>query len=178
MFKHLLLPFMNWRKLNQYRSEVLGNLMALTLMFGEEGRVLEKDDNISEAIKLNFESCTPSSAASIYIAATIMSKAIEESADATRKLDISQKLSDWSALDIEEQRAMRKSLQAGTLDQDMLLTRCQWLLLMGQDFLLEEKITMHDFRVLKDSIYGPMQGDAMDDRRDARFDDMISNILD
>ena len=169
---------MKWWKRRIYRSDVLANVIAMTFMIGEgEGEIIEKHDGIADAIRTNFESGTPSKVAATYIAASLMAYAIEQCNDIIRKQIVEQGLSNWASLDVSEQRKMRKLLREGKLEQDMLLTRCQWLLLMGQDLLVEHKIEIQDFRILKDSIFGPLKGETLEYRSYVRIDEAIDDAF-
>jgi hypothetical protein len=48
---------------------------------------------------------------------------------------------------------------------------------MGQDLLLDKKIESHDFRILRDSIYGPLKGESSADRTISRLTSVLDEIL-
>lgn len=167
-----------WWKRMAYRADVLPQLMTMTLMITKrEGKLLSKHAGISEAIRKNFEDGTPAMVAATHLSAALMADAIERDDDTVRKQIVEQLLNEWSQLDPVEQRQISKHLAAGTLNQDMLLTRCQWLLIRGQDLLLEKKIEMHDFRILKDSIWGPLKGETSDQRRTIRLTEALDDAF-
>lgn len=148
-----------WWKHKQYNGDVMAQVMMMTLMIGPEGKFLEKHDGIRAAIRKNFEDGTEPMVAATHISAALISYSIEQIDDIVRKQIVEELLRQWSLLDAGEQRAIGRQIADGTLHQDMLLTRCQWLLIRGQDLMLDNKIEMHDFRILKDSIYGPLRGE-------------------
>ncbi len=166
-----------WWRRKLYRNEVLAELMAMTLMIGPEAKVLTRHSGLAKAIKLNFDKGTPTAVAATYLAATLMADAIERDGDTARMEMIEQLLSEWSVLDPPEQRAIRSRMGEGTLEQDMLLTRCQWLLLMGQDMLVDGKISAHDFRMLKDAVYGPLKGEPPNSRAFARLNEALDEAF-
>ena len=77
----------------------------------------------------------------------------------------------------ENPRSMRKELREGTLNQDLLLTRLQWAILMGRDMLGEGEIEGHDFVMLKDEIYGSLKGEPPGQRALDRISLALDNIL-
>jgi hypothetical protein len=162
-----------WWRRKVYYGDVMAQVMAMTLMIGPDGKVLERHDGIKKAIRMNFDEGTAPMVAATYISAALMEYAIERDDDTVRKQMVDQLLSEWSVLELDEQRAIRRQIRDGTLHQDMLLTRCQWLLLMGQDLLLERKIAAHDFRILKDSIYGPLKDEPHGSRMFGRIDEAL-----
>lgn len=145
----------------------------MTLMIGPEGKVLEKHGGIKKAIRINFDEGTAPMVAATLISAALMEHAIEQDDDTVRKQIVNQLLSEWSVLEPNEQGAIRRQMRDGTLHQDMLLTRCQWLLLMGQDLLLEGKIGKHHFKIMKDSIYGPLKDEPQGSRQSTRIDEAL-----
>ncbi|WDR05564.1 hypothetical protein PSQ90_15000 [Devosia rhodophyticola] len=151
----------------------MAQIMMMTLMVGPEGKILEKHIGIRDAIRKNFDEGTPPAVAATHVAAALMSYAIEQDDDTVRKQIVEQLLAQWSVLGPAEQREISRQLTGGTLNQDMLLTRCQWLLIRGQDLLMEEKIELHDFRILKDSIYGPLKGEPSNTRMLDRVDEAL-----
>lgn len=169
---------LNWWKRRKYRSDVMSNLMAMTLMLGDEGKLLEAHEGIAEAIEHHFEEGLLPEASATYLAATFISDAIARSDDFERKQSVERALSEWSALDVAEQRQTRAALAEGSLDQDMLLTRCQWMLLFAQDYLIDKKIDTQIFRILKDSIYGPLKGETIEQRTSIRLSEILDQISD
>lgn len=164
-----------WWRRSAYRADVMAQLLMMTLMISPaEGRLLRRHEGIRAAIRTNFEDGVPAMVAATHISAALMTYALEQNDDTIRKQIVEQLLTEWSALEPGEQRAVGRQLAAGTLDQDMLLTRCQWLLLRGQDLLISKKIDLHDFRILKDAIYGPLKGEA----HGVRMFDRIDKALD
>ena len=159
-----------WWKLKQYYGDVMAQVMMMTLMIGPEGKILEKHDGIRAAIRKNFDDGTAPMVAATHISAALMSYAIAQSDDIVRKQIVEELLRQWSLLDAGEQRSIGRQMADGTLRQDMLLTRCQWLLIRSQDLLLDKTIEMHDFRILKDSIYGPLKGEEHGSRIFDRID--------
>ena len=148
--------------------------MALTLMLDKKaGSLLGKSEDIRAAIDGNFESDVSIEECAVFLAATLIGDAIERSHDIERIQKVEQELSIWSSLDVSEQRKMVSSLTEGNLDQDMLLTRCQWMMIMAQDLLIDKKIDISVFRILKDSIYGPLKGETLEHRRDVRLAEIV-----
>lgn len=134
--------------------EATSYLKVSTLMLGDEGRMLDADGVSQGLLALEFERGASPIAAGTYVAAAIMGDAIHRDADSERKRIVADQLGEWSALDPQAQRAMRRHLREGTLShQDSLVTRCQWQMLWTQDMLLENKITMADFKVVKDTLW-------------------------
>ena len=167
-----------WRGL-VYKSDVIPQLMMMTLLVGKRaGQLLGKHPGISQAIRRNYDDGTPAMVTATHLAAALMANAIERVEDMVRKQIIEQLLNEWSQLEPAEQRQISRHLADGTLEQDMLLTRCQWLLIRGQDLLIEKKIEMHDFRILKDSIWGPLKGETSAQRMFVRLDEALDGILD
>lgn len=151
--------------------------MAMTLIMGDKANSIQKHSGIIRAINLGFEDDAQSEITSTYIAASLIEEAIDQIDDIDRKEAVEQNLSEWSLRDIDEQREIKRLMVDGELNQDPLLTRCQWLLLMAQDFLLDGKIEKEDFRILKDSIYGPLKGETSDYRARIRLDEELSDAL-
>lgn len=166
-----------WWNRRVYRGEVLTQLKVMTLMLGNEEKMLDKHSGIAQAIRKNFDNGVTAPATATFIAAALMADAIERNDDNERKQIVEQLLAQWSKLDPVAQRGISRQLGDGTLNQDMLLTRCQWLLLRGQDLLVEKKIEMQDFRILKDHIYGPLKGEKSIDRMIMRLSDSLDDIL-
>lgn len=162
-----------WKRLG-YKAEVMPRLMAMTLMIGKrEGKLLRKHAGITEVIRKNFDEGISAMVTATHLAGALIADAIEREDDTVRKQIVEQLLTEWSQLEPAQQRQISRQLGAGALDQDMLLTRCQWLLLRGQDLLIEKKIEIHDFRILKDSIWGPLKGETYVGRTMVRLDEAL-----
>ncbi len=166
-----------WWKRRVYRGDVLTQLKVMTLILGNEEKMLDNHSGIAQAIQKNFDDGITAPVTAMYIASALMADVIERNDDKERKQIVEQLLAQWSQLDPIAQRGISRQLRDGTLDQDMLLTRCQWLLLRAQDLLLEKKIEMQDFRILKDQIYGPLKGETSTDRMMIRLSDSLDDIL-
>lgn len=166
-----------WWKRRLYRNDVVAQVAMMTLLIGRDGRLLDRHAGIKGAVQASFEEGTPPMVAATHIAAAIVAYAIEQDDDTIRKQIVAQQLTEWSILQPNEQRAFVRQLAGGSLDQDMLLTRCQWLLVRGQDLLLNGKITEHDFRILKDAIYGPLKGEPSQSRMFARIDSALDEAF-
>ena len=167
-----------WWKRMAYKADVMPQLMAMTLMIGKrEGKLLGKHAGIADVIRKNFDEDIPSMVTATHLAAALIADAIERDDDVVRKQIVEQLLTEWSQLEPAEQRQISKQIGDGTLNQDMLLPRCQWLLLRGQDLLLEKKIEQHDFRILKDSIWGPLKGETSAQRTTVRLNEALDEAF-
>jgi len=142
-----------WWRRRRYFYNAISYVKVATLMIGEEGKLLDQREDLKEAFAKEFEIGTTPRVAGTVAAAAVLADAIHRDADADRKADVGAAMKEWSQLDPEGQRAMKKQLREGTLQQDMLVTRCQWLMLMAQDMLLEKTMEMADFKVVKDVLW-------------------------
>ena len=106
-----------------------------------------------------------------------MEHAIEQHDDIVHLQITEQLLNEWSVLDPVEQRAMKKQLGAATLNQDMLLTRLQWLLLMAHDHLVDKKIDIEEFKMLKDNLWGSLKREPSGSRAKARLDSALDRAF-
>lgn len=167
---------LKWWKRRVYRNHVLSNVMAMMLMVGDdEGAALQKDAGIANAIRGGFDDDQPIEVIATHIAAIFIRYSIEQCDDIAQIQAVEQAVSDWSMLPVEEQRAVKNSLLEEELVQDFLITRCQWMLMMAQDFLVEEKINIQDFRILKDGVFGALKGETEEYRRKARIEEIFAD---
>lgn len=160
-----------WFRRRAYANDVIIRLQVMMLT----GHLVRKHPGVQAALRDNFDKGISVPVTTIYIASSLIADAIERDGDATRKQMIAQQLDAWSTT--ENPRLFKKQLREGTLDQDMLLTRCQWMLVVGQDMLLADEITVHDFTILKDSIYGSLKGEPKEQRTANRISSMLEEIL-
>lgn len=142
-----------WWRRRRYMTEALSSVKVASLLFGDEGRLLDQHDDLRAVLEREFERGITPIVAGTVAAAALLSDAIHRDADAVRKANVEAEMTAWSQLDPEDQRDMRRHLREGTLQQDILVTRCQWLMLMAQDFWLEKKMEMADFKVIKDILW-------------------------
>ena len=165
----------NWLKKRAYFNKTVGIIQAMTLMLGDEGKLLAKHSGVREGILLNFTERRPEAVAATYISAALVADSIDEIDDAIRRQTVTQLLNEWAA--IENPRSIRKHLREGTLNQDALLTRLQWLFLMGQDMVEDGEIEPHDFLILKDEIYGALKGEMRAQRISNRLGVALGKIV-
>ena len=160
-----------WFKRRAYFNDVIIRLQVMMLT----GRFVRKNPGVQAALRETFDKGVTVPVATVYIASLLIADAIERDGDAERKRMIAQQLDAWSAT--ENPRLLKKQLREGTLDQDMLLTRCQWMLVIGQDMLLADEITIQDFRFLKDNIYGSLKGEPLEQRTTNRATSAFEEVL-
>ena len=169
---------MGWFKSLAYRNDTLAQIQMMMLMIGPgEGKLLGKHVGVRDAIRIYQRDGYDTMVTATHVCAALIAAAIHRDDDIVRKQIVHQLLTEWSALEPAEQRSISREMAEGTLRQDMLLTRCQWLLLRGQNLLLDKRIELHDFRILKDSIYGPLNGDASSERTTARLREMLRDAF-
>ncbi|MEZ2131346.1 MULTISPECIES: hypothetical protein [unclassified Sinorhizobium] len=161
----------SWFRRRAYANDIMIRLQVMMLT----GRFIRNHRGVQAAVRDNFDKGIPAPITTIHIASSLIADAIEQSGDTARKQMIAQQLDAWSTT--ENPRLFKKQLREGTLDQDMLLTQCQWMLVVGQDMLLAGEITVHDFRILKDSIYGSLKGEPKEQRTADRVSSMLEEIL-
>ena len=175
MFKWL----QNQRKYKHYKNDVLAQIMAMTLTFDDEAaHTIQNDPTTLDSINEHFDEQIPAMQSAVFIVGKLLAFAIESNLDGDRKEILVQELYNWSTADIEIQRQVLSVYSNGELPQDVFLIRCQIALIMGQDLLLEKKIDSHTFRILKDSIFGPLKGESLEYRRYMRTEELIDKVLD
>lgn len=169
---------MGWFPGLAYRNDALAQIQMMMLMIGPgEGKLLGKHVGVREAIRTYRRDGYDAMVAATHVCAALIADAIDRNDDTIRKQIVHQLLTEWSALEPSKQRSISRELAEGTLRQDMLLTRCQWLLLRARDLLLDKRIELHDFRILKDSIYGSLNGEPSSDRAAARLRDALGDAF-
>lgn len=167
---------LRWWKARSYAAEVKTQLIVLLLLL-DGSKLVGQHEGISAAIQANFDEGVSSDVAATHLAAALIADAIERSSDIAQKERVAEQLEAWAKLEYQEQRGISQKLREGALSQDFLLTRCQWLLMRGQSLLLDGKIEVHDFRILKDSIWGPLKGENIADRAMMRLEALLDDIL-
>jgi hypothetical protein len=153
-----------WWRRRRYIYEATSFVKVATLMIGEEGKLLDQREDLQEVFAKEFELGTSPRVAGTVAAAAVLADAIHRDADTSRKADVGVAMTAWSQLDPVGQREMKKHLREGTLQQDMLVTRCQWLMLMAQDMLLEKTMEMSDFKIVKDVLWEAINQEAQGSR--------------
>ena len=68
----------NWLKKRAYFNNTVGIIQAMTLMLGDEGKLLAKHSGVREGILLNFTERRPEAVAATYISAALVADSIDE----------------------------------------------------------------------------------------------------
>lgn len=173
---------LRWWKQQSYEKDVLASVMAMTLLL--ENDYLPKHQRLRDAIRNNGHQGIPKEVATTHIAASLFADAISR-LDAARRQHIYSRLADWAGTageptvqEIGKQRAVRKDLLAGNInEEEFLVTRLQLALLMAQDWLLAEKISMQDWKILKSEVYGSLKGYSPEERQQQRLDEIVDDAM-
>lgn len=165
-----------WRRF-KYRTDVLVQVQAMALMIGPEAKGLKHHPMYITGARIGFDNGESVEVAATRICGALIEHAIEQHDDIVHLQIVEQLLTEWSVLDPIEQRGIKRQMREGTLNQDMLLTRLQWLLMMAQDHLVEKKIDIEDFKMLRDNIWGPLKREPSGSRAQARLDGALDRAF-
>jgi len=142
----------------------MAEVMTMTLMLGKAGDLIHKHKGIQKSIRVNFDENISEAECALFIACSLLRDSLkEEGVSAERSIKIINELDEFASLSIDQQRIIKRSVSDGSFDKDFFLGRCIWLLMWGQDMLLAERISAHQFGMLKEEIYGGLHGEPPED---------------